>query len=285
VYADPTQVDQAITNLALNARDAMPDGGTMRLRASIEHVDHLTPTSTGDLTPGDWVCISVQDSGEGIEHDVLPRIFEPFFTTKPIGRGSGLGLATVFAIAQQLGGAVTVRSTIAEGSEFQLFLPLVVVATAPVDSVREQQRARADECILLVEDELSVRRVVERLLGASGYRLLLAHNGDDALEVMRTNGHEVSLVLSDVMMPKMGGVSLVEVLRERYPSVPVILMSGFGETDAVQRQLAHDDVAFVQKPFTARELLGAIQSALAARITASASKVGRRRSGVTASVA
>ena len=271
VYADPTQVEQLLTNLALNARDAMPDGGTVRLRTSAVRIDHSTPTAMGDLTVGEWVRVSVQDSGDGIEAEVLPRIFEPFFTTKPMGAGAGLGLATVFAIAQQLGGVVTVTSAVGEGTDFQLFLPLVAVPDRVEDAPTDGERVHDDDCILVVEDEVAVRRVVERLLRADGYRLLLAQNGDDALDVMRRQGHEVSLVLSDVMMPKMGGVSLVAALREHYPSLPVMLMSGFGETDMVQQQLARHDVTFVQKPFNARELLAQVRAAIGGRVAVNVS--------------
>jgi PAS domain S-box-containing protein len=267
VYADPTQLEQVLTNLALNARDAMPEGGTVRIRTSSLRVDHTTATAMGSLTPGEWVRISVQDSGEGIDAEVLPRIFEPFFTTKPIGGGAGLGLATVFAIARQLGGVLTVTSAVGEGTDFHLFLPLVAmpVPTAATNASDDEQPDHDDECILVVDDEVAVRRVVDRLLRASGYRPLLAQNGDDALDVMRQRGREVSLVLSDVMMPKMGGVSLAAALREQYPEVPVMLMSGFGETDSVQQQLARHDVTFVQKPFSARELLTQVRSSLARR--------------------
>jgi len=266
IYADPTQLEQVLTNLALNARDAMPDGGTVRVRTSSIRIEHTTPTAMGNLTPGDWVRVSVQDSGEGIDAEVLPRIFEPFFTTKPMGAGAGLGLATVFAIVQQLGGVVTVTSAVGEGTDFHLFLPLVAVPDRVEDAPADAERVHDDDCILVVEDEVAVRRVVERLLRANGYRLLLAQNGDDALEVMRRRGHEVSLVLSDVMMPKMGGVSLVAALREHYPSVPVMLMSGFGESDMVQQQLARHDVTFVQKPFNARELLAQVRAAIGGRV-------------------
>jgi len=265
VLADPTQVEQVFMNLVLNARDAMPEGGVITVACEIVSLVEPIPTPHGPLAAGRWVQVSVRDTGGGIRADVLPRIFEPFFTTKPLGAGTGLGLATVFGIVQQWGGGVTVESEDDVGTAFHVYLPASDAPPESSDAESVPVSSRGAECILVSEDEAAVRHVVRRVLVANGYRLLIAKDGLEALELMATHGTDVDLVLSDVMMPGVGGVVLAERLRELYPRVPVMLMSGYGETDAVQQQLAQHGVAFLQKPFNAALLTRAVRHALDAR--------------------
>ena len=268
VLADPTQVEQVLMNLVVNARDAMPNGGTIDVKCSLVSFDAPMSTPLGSLPKGRWVRIAVSDSGTGIRSEVLPHIFEPFFTTKPLGAGTGLGLATVFGIVQQLGGGMTVDSSPGVGTSFHVYLPASDAKTVVAEPEHTTAASRGAECILVVEDEPAVRQVVERVLTSHGYRLLVARDGREALDLMKEHGGAVDLVLSDVMMPGVGGVILAERLREMHPDVPVMLMSGYGEADSVQNQLVQHGVAFLQKPFNAALLTAAIRAVLDARTCA-----------------
>ncbi len=265
VLADPTQLEQVMMNLVLNARDAMPNGGTIAVECSAVTLKATMQTPLGELAKGRWVRIAVSDSGTGIQSEVMPHIFEPFFTTKPLGAGTGLGLATVFGIVQQLGGGVTVESAPGRGTAFHVYLPASEVTTVVDEAEPTMVESRGAECILIAEDEPAVRHVVERVLTAHGYRLLVARDGREALDLMQEHGASVDLVLSDVMMPGVGGVILAERLRDEHPDVPVMLMSGYGETDSVQNQLGQHGVAFLQKPFNAALLTAAVRAVLDAR--------------------
>jgi len=265
VLADPTQVEQVMINLVLNARDAMPNGGTIAVQCSAVSLKEAMHTPLGELPKGGWVRIAVSDTGTGIRSEVLPHIFEPFFTTKPLGAGTGLGLATVFGIVQQLGGGVTVDTVPDRGTAFQVYLPATEAGPVAVEAEPTKAESHGAECILIAEDDPAVRLVVQRVLKTHGYRLLVALDGREALTLMQEHGEGVDLVLSDVMMPGVGGVVLAKRLREEHPDVPVILMSGYGETDSVQHQLAQHQVAFLQKPFTAGQLTAAVRAALDAR--------------------
>ncbi len=269
VHADPSQMEQVFMNLLLNARDAMPEGGVIRVSCRRLYLTSATATPLGLLPPGHWICVSVSDTGRGISRDVMPRIFEPFFTTKPLGEGTGLGLSTVFGIVQQHGGGVTVESPDSGGTTFHVYLPQCDAPPESESATPPSPEMRGAECILVAEDEPAVRNVVERVLRSKGYRLLVAQDGKEALALMATHGHEVDIVLSDVMMPTVSGVVLAQRLRASHPEVPVILMSGYGETDSVQQQLGEFGVAFLQKPFNAAGLSAAVRARLDSRLSLS----------------
>ncbi len=255
VRVDPTQLDQVLINLAVNARDAMADGGTLTLRSG--HINLYRPLTLGEETipPGRYVMIEVQDTGIGIPADVLPRIFDPFFTTRRERGGNGLGLSTVHGIVRQSDGFLAVESTPGQGSRFRIYLPrfdaepetdvsqTIVPRTAPP--------AEGPRVVLLVDDEDPVRRLAERALTRRGWSVLAADSADAALEL--AEGAEISAVISDVVMPGMDGPALVRALRQVRPGLPAILVSGYAEA-ALRRELAGSGVVFLAKPYALREL-------------------------------
>ncbi|MDP2273289.1 MAG: MASE1 domain-containing protein [Archangium sp.] len=255
VNMDPTLLDQIILNLAINARDAITGPGQVKVEATPHVLEESAAAALG-LQAGRWVCLSVTDDGTGIPPEVLPRIFEPFFTTKAEGRGTGLGLSTVLGIANQSRGTVKVSSH--EGrTQFSVWLPASdgPAANAGVAALESRVAPRA-ATILVVEDEPLVRRTVVLVLERAGHRMLTAGDGEEALALLRQPGHGVELVLTDVVMPRMGGVELARAVRASYP-LPVLFMSGFHESHV---ELAAEQV--LAKPFTADQLMSAIELAL-----------------------
>ena len=255
VQMDPTLLDQIILNLAINARDAITGPGQVKVEATPHVLEEAAAAAVG-LQAGRWVCLSVTDDGAGIPPDVLPRIFEPFFTTKAEGRGTGLGLSTVLGIANQSKGTVKVSSH--EGrTQFSVWLPSSdgPAPSAAVPALESRVAPRA-ATILVVEDEPLVRRTVVLVLERAGHRMLTAGDGEEALALLRQPGHGVELVLTDVVMPRMGGVELARGVRASYP-LPVLFMSGFHES---QTELAAEQV--LAKPFTADQLMSAVEVAL-----------------------
>ena len=254
VTMDPTLLDQIILNLAINARDAIVGPGTVKLEAAQHTLDEAAAGALG-LAAGKWVCLSVTDNGTGIPPDVLPRIFEPFFTTKAEGRGTGLGLSTVLGIANQSRGTVKVSSTQGR-TTFSVWLPASdgVAEVAPLAPFASG--GRTPSTILVVEDEPLVRRTVVLALERAGHRVLTAGDGEEALALLRQEGHGVHLVVSDVVMPRLGGVELARAMRAIH-ALPILFMSGFHEHQA---ELAHEQV--LGKPFTADQLLSAVEVAL-----------------------
>ena len=252
--ADPTQLQQVITNLVVNARYAMPEGGTLRLRASRGTQPRALPCEVcGLVLSGEWVRLEIADTGHGIPADRLPHIFEPFFTTREAGVGSGLGLSQVAGIVAQHGGHVTVESRPGEGSTFTVYLPpsppppppatgaVSVSGAAPVSEavpVSVPPAAPSGQRVLLVEDEPHVLRVLERMLRVLGYEVLTAASGEEALAIYRSRDAEIALVLSDMAMPDLDGVRLFDVLRQEDPELRMVLMSGhpLGELGAQLRE-------------------------------------------------
>jgi two-component system, cell cycle sensor histidine kinase and response regulator CckA len=246
VHADRSQMEQVLMNLALNARDAMPDGGVLAIEAA--NVD-------GD------VRLIVSDTGEGMPDDVLDRAFEPFFSTKPAAEGRGLGLATVYGIVRGAGGRVELRSTEREGTAVIVHLPAVCQAApepaAPPDRVAT---AGGGECVLLVEDKDAVRVLSTRILEDAGYTVIGAADGLDALELYSA---DVNVLVTDVVMPGMSGQELADQLRERRAGLPVVFVSGYTEDHVVEDARRDGATAFVEKPFSAGELLHAVRAVLA----------------------
>ena len=248
VHIDPTQLDQVLVNLAVNARDAMPRGGTLRLCTSVVGSD---PDEA--VGGGRYVCLEICDDGEGIPAEVMPHIFEPFFTTKEEGGGTGLGLANVYAIVRHAGGDVLVDSEPGEGTRFRVLLPLQVGAAqrrpiASIDSVIP----RGHERILLVEDNDAVRTSTAKLLGALGYAVETAIDGVDALD--RWSDLEVDMVLTDLAMPRVGGAELAARLRRHDPTLPIVFMSGNLDVELLREQIEQGHARFLQKPVSLREL-------------------------------
>ena len=263
VKADPTQLEQVIMNLAINARDAMPQGGTLRLETSNVTVNGDYASTHLGLDPGPYVMLAVTDTGHGMDVVTKAQIFEPFFTTKEAGQGTGLGLATVYGIVKQSGGSIYVYSEPGHGTTFKVYLPFIGLFVAPEEHVHQAGGvARGGEVVLLAEDRADVRRFTARVLRESGYEVLEAEDGETALAVARDYAGPVHVLLSDAVMPGMSGRILAERLKEARPGLRVVFMSGYTDDAVLQRGGVESGVAFVQKPFTPARLAAAIRSVL-----------------------
>jgi two-component system cell cycle sensor histidine kinase/response regulator CckA len=250
VRADPGQLDQVLLNLALNARDAMPDGGTLTIETVNVTVDehHATVKALEPVAPGDYVALVVTDTGAGMDRNTLDHVFEPFFTTKPVGEGTGLGLATVYGIVKQSGGFVSVYSERGHGTSFRIYLPIAARGRESERLVASGLSGGGYETILVAEDEPAVRAILARALREYGYSLLEARDGAHALEVAERAPAPPDLVVADVVMPGMGGKPLAEEVERRWPGTPVLFTSGYTGADAVRRGLLDEGREFMQKP-------------------------------------
>ncbi len=265
VKADPGQIEQAILNMVLNARDAMPSGGTLAIETSNAELDEDFVRSHVPTQPGSYVRVSVSDTGIGISEDVKARLFEPFFTTKERGKGTGLGLSTTYGIVKQSGGYLWCDSEVGHGTTFQLFLPRV---DEPVSEVVERKASPpihpGDETVLLVEDEPEVRSLVQRILKTQGYTVVTAANPDEALAVAREFKGPIQLMVTDVVMPGMSGLQLAERLSPTRPDMKVLFVSGY-TNDAIGHQgILDPGTAFLQKPFTPNALARKVREVLEA---------------------
>ncbi|WP_420140582.1 response regulator, partial [Sphingomonas sp.] len=267
VRADPGQLEQVIVNLAVNARDAMPDGGTLTIQTY--------PVSTADvrrmrseiLPIANYTALRIADTGQGIPQENLAKIFEPFFTTKEIGKGTGLGLSTVYGIVKQTDGFIFADSEVGQGTSFVIYLPVHQASEAPAPiappppKVEQAGDTWGTGTILLVEDEAMVRAVAERALTRQGYRVVTANNGEEALEVLE-EGVPVDLLISDVVMPMMDGPTLVRTARAQLPDLKVLFMSGYAE-EQLRKSIDIERVSFLPKPFSVQQLSEAARDALA----------------------
>ncbi|MBP8137254.1 MAG: response regulator, partial [Candidatus Eisenbacteria bacterium] len=267
MMADPGQLGQIVMNLSLNARDAMSPGGTLEIETAAVTVGEDDPAPRS-LAPGRYVLLRVEDTGEGMEPEVLAHCFEPFFTTKDVGRGTGLGLATVFGIVQRTGGHIRARSALGVGTAFEIHWPVEehAVAVAPNAPEPESARPGGVETILLVEDEDAIRRLARSVLETKGYRVFEAADGIAALEWSEAHTETVQLLVTDVVMPRMGGRRLAEKLSSRVPGLRVLFVSGHTE-DTLLGQGVEKGVPFLHKPFTPAELLRKVRDVLDAKIT------------------
>ncbi|HEX2380164.1 MAG TPA: PAS domain-containing protein [Methyloceanibacter sp.] len=267
VKADLHQFEQVIINLAVNSRDAMPGGGKLTIRTA--NVDERESRELGSrqILPGEYVLIEVRDTGCGMSEEVKQKIFEPFFSTKEVGRGTGLGLSTVFGIVKQSGGYIHVESEEGRGTAMCVYLPRYVEAPGEVETRTERRVEKPKDLtgrgtVLLVEDEDAVRSFAARALGQRGYQVLEASTGTEALDVFESHQGDVDLVVSDVVMPEMDGPTLMEKLRRDRPDLKIIFISGYAE-DSFRKHLAeNEDFMFLQKPFDLKELAAAVKAAL-----------------------
>jgi PAS domain S-box-containing protein len=264
ILADPGQFEQAVLNLAVNARDAMPGGGQLTLSTSFEDVDAAFARAHQPMAMGRYVVVSVADTGHGMDAATKARIFEPFFTTKGVGKGTGLGLSMVYGTVKQSGGFIYVDTEAGRGTTFRMFFPPAPTpepadtATAPADVQPASHEVEAT--LLVVEDEASVRRLVASCLESEPYRLLLAESAEDAMAISET--HDIDLLLTDVIMPGKSGIELASTLVSERPGLLVIVMSGYTDEALEQRGLTPDG-ALLHKPFTPRELRQRVRDALA----------------------
>jgi CheY-like chemotaxis protein len=262
---DTANFEQVIMNLALNARDAMPSGGLLAIhtdRVETGGEDSISPT----LAPGAYAEITISDTGQGMTAEVLERIYEPFFTTKSRGRGTGLGLSTVYGVVQQAGGDISVRSQPGKGTTFRILLP-ACDEVIPGSSERTLEAAALgmNETVLVVEDDGAVRRLVERVLGSHGYRVLVAATGNEAID-MAKRSERIDLLVSDVVMPQMSGVTVAETVKSLHPHAKVLFMSGYPDETVAHLGVLDGVEMYIQKPFTNEDLLGKMRAALATAV-------------------
>jgi signal transduction histidine kinase len=248
VLADRGQVEQVLLNLAVNARDAMVGGGVLTISTGTVRLDEAYGASHGAEVPvGEYALLTVSDTGCGIPKEIRNRIFEPFFTTKELGRGTGLGLSTVYGIVKQSNGFIWVYSEVGHGTTFKVYLPRAEASRAPVVTYVAEPCLDGTETVLLAEDEDAVRALAQRVLEKHGYRVLAARNGQEALRVAAAHGSDIDVLVSDVVMPELGGAALAERVRASIPAVAVIYMSGYTEDDIVRRAVerAQPELALV----------------------------------------
>jgi signal transduction histidine kinase len=264
VRADPNQLEQVILNLGVNARDAMPRGGVLSITTS----RRLPPPGLLERGESDaareWVVLTVRDTGSGMDEETKARIFEPFFTTKGPGKGTGLGLATVYGIVKQSGGGITVESEPEKGSEFSIYLPHEEAAVEPLEPpLPPPERSRLGETILVVEDEEVVRQLLCSVLSDSGYQVLCASSPAEAIELARQHGAPIQLLVTDVVMPEMHGPVLARALSTIQPEMKILFVSGYSENDISDQGVIEPDLEVLQKPFTQQILVRKVRAMLA----------------------
>jgi signal transduction histidine kinase/CheY-like chemotaxis protein len=267
IIADSTQIEQILMNLAVNSRDAMPHGGTLSIRVADIFLNENEAASHTGMKPGAYVMLSVQDTGEGMTKEVQKEIFEPFFTTKVRGKGTGLGLATVYGIVKQHNGFISVNSEPGQGTLFSIYFP-ITEEEAPeheLDVSKPKTFRRATETVLVVDDDTSIRNLITDILTPLGYRCLSAANGKEALQLAQTSKETIDLLLTDVVMPEMNGPDLATQFKKQYPESKVIFMSGYLSGVDMNGRLARENV-FLQKPMTPEKLMIKIGEVLGAAL-------------------
>ena len=264
VKADPGQLEQVVVNLAVNARDAMPDGGTLLIETAIEGDGGNGPSSSPmPGTDADYVRLSVVDSGVGMDAVTRDRVFEPFFTTKEVGKGTGLGLATVYGIVSQSEGFVRVESEEGRGTAFHILLPRQSLTVPPQRDTLVPAQAEQEAIVLVVEDERAVRQLAERILSRAGYRVMTAASGSEALALVQQQDTAIQLLLTDVVMPNMSGRQLADAMTVRYPDLRVLYMSGYTDNAIIHHGVLDSGIHFIGKPFSASALTRKVREVLA----------------------
>jgi len=262
VRADRSQLEQVVMNLAVNARDAMPTGGTIRIETANAHFHEDYARHHAGAKPGPQVLLSVSDTGTGMSPETVTHIFEPFFTTKEMGKGTGLGLATVYGIVKQSGGYIWVESEVGVGSSFKIFLPRVFDEAVPKIFSQAPSAASGRETILLVEDAEPLRKLALRFLENHGYRVIQAQDGEEALTVVRGLSEPIHMMLTDVVMPGINGRVLAEKLLPSYPQMKVLYMSGYTDSFIAGHGVLEQGTALIHKPFSEEDLLAKVREVL-----------------------
>jgi len=265
VKADEGQLEQVVMNLCVNARDAMPDGGMLRIETANSDLAAGHSAQHELIPPGRYVMLAVSDTGGGIDEKILDRIFEPFFTTKAEGKGTGLGLAMVYGTVKQAGGHVRVRSEVGRGTTFEILLPRLDEPVSAPDAEEAPMPAGGWETILLVEDEGALRAIAREILEEHGYRVIEAEGPVEAIEIAKRHPDSLHLLVTDVVMPGMNGRLLAERLRSARPDLRILYMSGYTDDVIAHRGVLESGTLLLEKPFTARALLGRVRMALEQR--------------------
>jgi CheY-like chemotaxis protein len=263
--ADTGQVGQVLMNLVANARDAMPNGGKIRIETANLDLEPAAGECDRDIAPGAYVTLAVTDTGVGMDERTRALIFEPFFTTKELGKGTGLGLAMVYGIVKQSGGAIAVRSEPGAGSAFTVYFPRVDAEAGQLPSASVAEHSRSGQgAILLVEDQTSVRNLIRRVLRSSGYRVIEADSGPQALALPDSQVRSIDLLITDVVMPGMSGSELAARLTARREGLRVLFISGYAPNETMRQGILQPGVAFLQKPFSPAQIAATVDEILSA---------------------
>jgi PAS domain S-box-containing protein len=263
IKADPGQIEQVILNLAINARDAMPKGGTLQIQVSDASMTESDARNGATVLPGRYMLLTVSDTGDGMDESTKARVFEPFFTTKHKGKGTGLGLSTVYGIVKQSGGYIWLDSEPGKGATFRVYLPRVDEAVEPPSARHQTGSLKGSETILVVEDEESVRLLVRKVLERYGYRVLTAATPNDAVEIAATATESIALLISDVVLPQMSGRALADQILATKPTLRLLFMSGYTDDAIVHHGVLDEGTPFLQKPFTPQGLAQKVREVLA----------------------
>src|SRR5207253_2300625 len=269
VRADPGQLEQVIVNLAVNARDAMPNGGRLTLETKNVDLDADYPTDRVTIPAGRYVMLAVTDTGTGMDAQTKARIFEPFFTTKAVGKGTGLGLATVYGAVKQSGGYIWLYSEVGQGTSFKIYLQRIDAVEPQAAAVETAVMLDGTETVLVAEDEDAVRQIIEKALQARGYQVMVARDGSEALALASRHAGQIDLLVSDVIMPDMNGRVLSQRLTQLRPTIKTLYLSGYTDDAILHHGVLEEGVAFLQKPFSLGALARKVREVIEARPSAS----------------
>jgi len=263
IRADQGQIEQVVANLVVNARDAMPRGGRLIIETRNTYFDEAYARGHAEVSPGAYVMLAVSDTGHGMDAQTLSRIFEPFFTTKEAGKGTGLGLATVFGIVKQSRGHINVYSELGHGTTFKVYLPTIEDewSARPEEGV-PLPLTKATETVLLVEDADPLREMIKEVLESAGYLVIEAADPEQALTALGGHSEEISLILTDIVMPKMSGPELAARIQARRPGIRTLFMSGYSNEAVTRNGVLEEGTQFLQKPFTSDALLRKVRATL-----------------------
>jgi signal transduction histidine kinase/CheY-like chemotaxis protein len=262
INADALQIEQVITNMVVNARDAMPKGGKLTVKTEIVEVDEYTARKYQTEKTGSYICITISDTGVGIDKDIVGKIFDPFFTTKGVGKGTGLGLSMAYGNIRQHGGFISVYSEVGVGSQFRICLPVAMGEASAEKPAKKPIADGGSECILIAEDDEVVRDLNRRFLERGGYTVLEACDGEEAVRVFRENSYRIDLVILDVIMPKMNGKDAFDAMRLINPSMKALFISGYTDDYIHERAELGQDVELMLKPVPPRRLLEKVRGTL-----------------------